>query len=220
RFADGAFGSAGAEAVKVRRARTQTRDVRLHRVVARFGGFDNASFHDVGELAVARDDPANRNGSRILRRDPRPDDDAMRLRIAGGDAVIEGHRPLIGRGLDALGAGGYGAGRSSKRSAACPIPFRHGVPPLRHFWRFRAPPTTAIPLRACAIRKAEANAPRPAPLPRAGMTGINRTASGTLWKTKSNRTMAANSERRSRHRMRASAWMHGWPSCGRTFRAH
>src|SRR5690606_1635190 len=92
---DGGVGAAGGEAEPVVGGGPQAADVGLHGVVGRGGGAGGPPRDDVGERAVPGDGPADLGvrpdagpGYRLgRRRHARPQQDAVRQRVAGGHAV-------------------------------------------------------------------------------------------------------------------------------------
>jgi len=140
RAADGRGASVGDEAVPVGAPRAQPADLDMHAVrPCRLGGRDAAARHAL-EAHVLRDFPGDlhrrgRHAARAirgerLRREPRPDHEPVRRRIARRDAKREG----IARGIDAARAAAERQQRRGKRGAgdrAAPMPqdLVHGVTP-------------------------------------------------------------------------------------------
>src|SRR5690606_4866194 len=128
--ADGGVVAAGREADPVVGGRLQAADVGLHGVVGGGGGEGGPLRDDVGERLVPGDGPAHlgvradpRARRRLgHRRHPRPQQDAVRQRVAGGDPVQEGGRLSGGpggqRGGQRPGQHRGGGGSLDDRTAA------------------------------------------------------------------------------------------------------
>jgi hypothetical protein len=82
--------AAGLKAVVIGRGRLEPARIELHGEVAGRAGFDVAARHGVREFRIASDLPPNGFGRRrSARRDARPEDHAIRQRVAARHAVAE-----------------------------------------------------------------------------------------------------------------------------------